>query len=99
MFGHQSFGVGLNLTDPLLADGVMAEGKSAHTEVPAGSGPGGGCTRGLVGNHLHLLVLGAGNPIAVPCSAIGKAMYGGRLIIIYVHYQRQDLPLDPSAMF
>jgi hypothetical protein len=36
----------------------------------SGGGPGGGCARGPVGTHAHrLLVVGASNPIAVPCLA------------------------------
>jgi hypothetical protein len=32
-------------------------------------------------------------------AAVGKPGYGGLFKILYVHYQRQGLPLGPSDMF
>jgi hypothetical protein len=37
--------------------------------APAGGDPGVGCARRRVGTHDHILVMGVGNPIAVPCMA------------------------------
>jgi hypothetical protein len=58
--------------DVWVSDGWLADQPTRagfHSPAPANCGPGGGCACMYVGIHSHLLVVGAGSSISVPCLA------------------------------